>query len=167
MFLFDSNLAARDWPGLEKHVRDLLEKNAAELVYSERWPDRKLSYEIKGCKKGTYYLTYFKGPPTAVQGLTRDCELSERVLRLLVLYDEILEADCQKRINREVTGSPEEIEERRERSRREAQGIEPTGEEPAVAGETSSSSPGGDEGGGPGGRHGESRGSRREEVDLN
>jgi len=119
MFLFDSNLATKDWPGLERHVQDLLERNSAELVHSERWPDRKLCYEVKGCKKGTYYLTYFKAPPEAVQGLRRDCQLSERVLRVLVLYDEALVEECEKRLRREITGSPEEIEEQRERLRRE------------------------------------------------
>ena len=122
MFLFDSNLAAKDWPGLERHVQDVLEKNSAELVYSERWPDRKLCYEIKGAKKGTYYLTYFRAPPGAIQGISRDTELSERILRILVLHDEGLVADCEKRVSKEVTGSPEEIEEQRERLRREAQG---------------------------------------------
>jgi len=123
MFLFDSNLAAKDWPGLENLVNELLTRNGAELVYSERWPDRKLAYEIGGCKKGIYYLVYFKAPTTAIQGLRRDTELSERVLRLLVLYDEELGEDCEKRKRHEVTGSPEEIEERRERLLREAQGL--------------------------------------------
>jgi small subunit ribosomal protein S6 len=115
MFLFDSNLAAKDWPGLEQHVQDLLQRNEAELQYSERWPDRRLSYEIKGCRKGTYYLTYFKAPVQSIQGLERDCQLSERILRLLVIHDDALAAECQKRINREVQGPPEEIEERKER----------------------------------------------------
>ena len=137
MFLFDSNLAAKDWPGLERHVQDVLEKNAAELVYSERWPDRKLCYEIKGAKKGTYYLTYFRAPTRALQGISRDTDLSEKILRVLVLYDESLAADCQKRVSREVTGSPEEIEEQRERLRREAQDALPgrdlTGDSPVAS----------------------------------
>ena len=114
MFLFDANLASKDWPGLEQHVEDLLKKHSAELVYSERWPDRKLGYEVKGCRKGTYYLTYFNGQPDAIDGLERDCQLSDRILRVLVLYDKALVEDCQKRINKEVQGSPEEIEARRE-----------------------------------------------------
>ncbi len=134
MFLFDSNLAAKDWPGLERHVEELLQKNHAKLAYSERWPDRKLCYEIKGAKKGTYYLTYFKAPPQSISGIQRDALLSERILRLLVLHDEELAQDCQKRINREVTGSPEEIEDRRERLRREAEGISGAAEPPALAG---------------------------------
>jgi small subunit ribosomal protein S6 len=122
MFLFDSNLAVKDWPGLENHVREILTKNGAELVYAEHWPDRKLYYEIKGCKKGTYYLTYFRAPLGAVQGIQHDTELSERILRLLVIHDEELESDCEKRIKKEITGSPEEIAAKRESARLAAEG---------------------------------------------
>jgi len=115
MFLLDSNLAGRDWPGLETHVNDLLAKNGATVVYAERWPDRKLAYEIKTCKKGTYYLVYFNAPPQAITGLARDCELSERILRILVLYDKELVEDCNKRIRKEVSGPPAELDERPDR----------------------------------------------------
>ena len=91
LFLFDANLAAKDWPGIEKHVGDLLKKNEADLVYSERWPDRKLAYEVKGCRKGTYFLTYFNASGTGISTLHRDVQLSERVLRLLVLQNEYIE----------------------------------------------------------------------------
>ena len=91
LFLFDANLAAKDWPGLEKHVGDLLAKNEADMVYSERWPDRKLAYEVKGCRKGTYFLTYFNAPGPAITALHRDVQLSERVLRLMVLRNEYIE----------------------------------------------------------------------------
>ena len=101
MFLFDANLAGRDWPGLEKHVLDLLGRHDAELEHAERWPDRKLSYEVKGCRKGTHYLTYFRAPPTEITGLHRDCELSDRVLRVLILQDEALEELCDGRRRRE------------------------------------------------------------------
>ncbi len=115
MFLFDANLATRDWPGLERHVQELLAKHEAELVYGERWPDRKLAYEIRGCKKGTYYLTYFRAPPHAIAGIRKDSQLSERILRVLILYDEALVEDCEKRLRREIYGSPEEIEAERQR----------------------------------------------------
>ena len=102
MFIFDSNLATKDWHALEQHVQDLMARNGAVIEYSERWPDRRLAYEINGCKKGTYYLTYFRAPKTAIQGLTRDCQLSERVLRVLILHDEAFEELCEKRKNREA-----------------------------------------------------------------
>lgn len=110
MFLFDANLAGKDWPGLEQHVHDLLKKHGAKLEYSERWPDRKLAYEIGRSKKGTYYLTYFKSEAEGIVGLERDCQLSERILRLLVLHDPSLVEECRKRVSREVQGPPEDIE---------------------------------------------------------
>ena len=97
MFLFDSNLASKDWPGLEKHVEDLLGRHSGELVHAERWPDRKLAYEISGCKKGTYYLTYFNAPPESIDALRRDCDLSDRVMRVMFLHDEVLLEACEKR----------------------------------------------------------------------
>ncbi len=96
MFVFDANYAGKDWPGLEQHVNDLVQRHEGQLVHSERWPDRKLAYEMKGCKKGTYYLTYFNAPTTAIQGLQRDCELSDRVLRAMFLYEDELAEDCAK-----------------------------------------------------------------------
>ena len=53
MFLMDSNLAQKDWSSLETHILDILKKNRADVVYSEKWPDRRLAYDIKGAKKGT------------------------------------------------------------------------------------------------------------------
>jgi len=97
LFLFDANLASRDWPGIEKHVEDLLKRCSGKLVYSERWPDRKLAYEIRNCRKGTYYLTYFNAPPEGVATLRRDCQLSERVLRVMVTCNEHTEELLEQR----------------------------------------------------------------------
>jgi ribosomal protein S6 len=105
LFLFDANLASRDWPGLERHVEDMLRKHSAELVYSERWPDRKLCFEIKGCKKGTYYLTYFNAPPDRIAAMNRDFYLSERVLRLLILHNEYLPVVLERRKIRGQAGA--------------------------------------------------------------
>jgi len=106
MFLFDSNLAGKDWPGLERHVEELLKKNSANLLYSERWPDRKLAYEVRGCKKGTYYLTYFNAIADTIPGLERDCQLSDRVLRLLVVQEEGLDGDLASRKSRQAKAPP-------------------------------------------------------------
>ncbi len=109
MFLLDSNLATKDWPGLEAHIQDILKKNRAEILYSERWPDRKLAYTVKGCKKGTYYLTYFNAPPEGIRDIERDSKLSERILRVLIIQEKGLEREMERRKNREVTAPPAEI----------------------------------------------------------
>jgi small subunit ribosomal protein S6 len=109
MFLFDSAIATKDWPGLENHVQDILGKNGAEIQYSEKWPDRKLAYEVKGCKKGTYFLTYFNAAPTSIREIERDFKLSERVLRVLIIQDKGLEKEMERRKKREVTAPPPDV----------------------------------------------------------
>jgi ribosomal protein S6 len=109
MFLVDSNLAAKDWTELETHIQEILKRNKAEVLYSEKWPDRRLAYDIKGCKKGTYFLTYFNAPPEAIKPIEEDCRLSERILRILIIHEQGLELEMQRRKNREITAPPTEI----------------------------------------------------------
>jgi ribosomal protein S6 len=109
MFLLDANLALKDWAGLEAHIQDILKKNGAELVYSEKWPERRLAYDIKGCKKGTYYLTYFNAPPGAIRPIEHDCQLSERILRILIIQEKGLDREMERRKNREITAPPTEL----------------------------------------------------------
>ncbi len=109
MFLLDSNLAAKDWTELENHIQEILKRNRAELLYSERWPDRRLAYDIKGCKKGTYYLTYFNAGPDAIREIEHNCRLSERVLRVLIIQEQGLEREMERRKNREITAPPTEL----------------------------------------------------------
>lgn len=121
MFVFDANHAGKDWPGLEQHVQDLLQRHEGQLVHAERWPDRKLAYEIKGCKKGTYYLTYFNAPTTAIQGLQRDCELSDRVLRAMFVYEDFLVEDCRKLQSREASKAETDAGEAKEAGEADAE----------------------------------------------
>lgn len=109
MFLLDSNLAVKDWAGLEAHIQEILKKNRAEVQYAEKWPDRRLAYEVKGCKKGTYYLTYFQAPPEAIKEIERDSSLSERILRVLIIQERGLEREMERRKNREITAPPSEL----------------------------------------------------------
>ena len=45
----------------------------------------KLAYEIGGHKRATYYLTYFKAPTTSLAGIRTDANLSEKIIRHLIL----------------------------------------------------------------------------------
>jgi ribosomal protein S6 len=109
MFLLDSNLATKDWASLETHIQDILKRNRAEILYSEKWPDRKLAYDVKGCKKGTYYLTYFNASAEAIRDIEHDCGLSERILRILIIQEAGLDREMERRKNREITAPPSEL----------------------------------------------------------
>jgi small subunit ribosomal protein S6 len=84
MFLFD-NAVAHEWPAVEQEVRRLTGRIGAELLACVKFDERKLSYEIRGRKRGTYVLTYFDAPPDRITELERDARLSETLLRALIL----------------------------------------------------------------------------------
>jgi small subunit ribosomal protein S6 len=86
MFLLDTNKVAGDVGAATKQVHGILERNSAEVLASRPWDERRLSYPIKGHKKGLYYLTYFRTEGKNVVGIERDCALNEMILRTLVLH---------------------------------------------------------------------------------
>jgi small subunit ribosomal protein S6 len=88
MFLVDSTEATTDWEGVTSAIKGILEKAGAEIVSLAKWDERKLAYEIRGKSKGTYVLCYFKAEGGRLQGVERDIQLSERIMRALVLCAE-------------------------------------------------------------------------------
>jgi ribosomal protein S6 len=89
MFLFDTAVM-RDWASIEEEVRRLCGRIGAELLVCVKFDERKLAFEIKRRKRGTYVLTYFDAPPEKIGDLERDIQLSETMLRGMVLRAEAL-----------------------------------------------------------------------------
>jgi small subunit ribosomal protein S6 len=85
LFLVDAVEAKRDWDTAVTHVKGLLTKHGAEILTSYKWDERKLAYNIGPHKRGAYYLVYFKADPQSIAALRRDCDLSEVVIRELIL----------------------------------------------------------------------------------
>ncbi|MHC4461755.1 MAG: 30S ribosomal protein S6 [Planctomycetota bacterium] len=90
MFLVDS-VQAQNWDAIIKTVKTILEKAEAEIVSIDKWGDRRLAYEIKGKTRGTYILCYFRADGDRIGGIERDVQLSERIMRVLILSDETRE----------------------------------------------------------------------------
>ncbi len=86
MFLLDTNKVAGDPAGAAKQLHGILERHKAEVLASRPWEERRLSYPIKGHKKGLYYLMYFRADGQNLVPIERDMQLNETVLRSLVLY---------------------------------------------------------------------------------
>jgi len=85
LFLLNSHRANRDWEEVFGHVTGILKKHGAELISHEKWGERKLAYPVRGEKRGTYLLTYFRATGDAPNRIYRDCEISEIILRALIL----------------------------------------------------------------------------------
>ncbi len=85
MFILDAGRYGRDPGGVTQQVADLITGNGGTLLAARLWDERKLAYPIKGHKKGVYWLTYFQMPADGLVTLERQCEISDEVLRKLVL----------------------------------------------------------------------------------
>ena len=83
LFLF-SHGATGNLQEASDHVRDLLSRAGTEVVSFRRWDERKLAFDIKGNKRGVYFLVYFNAPPESMPVLERDCNLSEQILRSMI-----------------------------------------------------------------------------------
>ena len=85
MFLLDNTAATADFEATAAQVDKILEKHGAELVHNEKWDERRLAYEIKGHRRATYYLVYFRAPSSAIVEIERDAALNEVILRYLAI----------------------------------------------------------------------------------
>lgn len=73
--------AGSDLGGCVDHVKELFKRAEAEVLALRKWDERRLAYRIKGQKRGTYLLAYFRANSQKMIQLERDCNLSEMVTR--------------------------------------------------------------------------------------
>lgn len=88
MLLIDPTVAAREWDRVVEEVERIAKRNGAEVLQISRWGERKLSYPVRRNSRGAYVLAYFAAPPGALKGIRADLQLSEVVLRSLLLRHE-------------------------------------------------------------------------------
>jgi small subunit ribosomal protein S6 len=107
MFLISQAVAA-DLGAAVDHIKEILHRAQAELLAMRKWDDRRLAYEVKGQKRGVYILTYFNAPNDQLAHIERDCNLSEKILRVQILradhltIEEIQVNDGRKELDAEI-----------------------------------------------------------------
>lgn len=85
MFILDSNRYGRDPAAVSGQIDEVIGKAGGTILVSRLWEERRLAYPIKGHRKGTYWLTYFRLEATELAGIERQCRLSDSILRVLFL----------------------------------------------------------------------------------
>lgn len=95
MILFPQSAMA-DLKGVVEHVKDLLTKNGGEVIALKKWADRPLAYPINKQKRGLYILCYFSAPTDKLGDIERSFNLSEQVLRQLILRADFLSVEEMK-----------------------------------------------------------------------
>jgi len=92
MFLLDNQVVREDWKKAKALVTDVLEKHGAQMKCSRSWDERKLAYPIRNRHRATYLIAYYEISGDAVPNLRRDFDLSEKVLRYLILARDMIPA---------------------------------------------------------------------------
>ena len=72
------------------HIKECLSKGDATLCSLVKWDERRLAYDVKGNKRGVYFLTRFTADTRKVKEIERDCRLSEKMLRALIVRNDEL-----------------------------------------------------------------------------
>ena len=85
MFLVDSGKFAMDPDGVTNDILAVLKRAGATVVAHRPWQDGKLAYEINGMKKGLHYIVCFTMPGSGMKTLIRQCQLSETIVRQMVI----------------------------------------------------------------------------------
>ena len=85
LFILDSDVYARNPDEVSGQVATVVEQYGGEVLLSRLWDERKLAYPVKGHRRGTYWLTYFRIDSLKVKELTRQFQINNSVLRFLFL----------------------------------------------------------------------------------
>ena len=85
MFILDPSKYSRDQAGATQQVSDIITQHGGTILAARLWDERKLAYPIKGHKKGVYWLTYFRMEGPNLSAMERQCEITDDIIRKLVL----------------------------------------------------------------------------------
>jgi small subunit ribosomal protein S6 len=96
MFLLST--VGEDFEAASEPVRNVLGRYQAEVLMLKPWDERKLVYPVHGHKRGLYALSFFRVDPARVAEIEHDCQLDERLLRVLILRRDRL---TQEEVERE------------------------------------------------------------------
>ena len=85
MFLLESGRYGRDPEGVSGQIPAMVSEAGGEMLVSRLWEERRLAYPIRGQRKGTYWLTYFRMDGRRISEIERKCQLSDSVLRAMFI----------------------------------------------------------------------------------
>ena len=85
MYVIDAALEDGARVELINRFSELVKKNGGEIDRVDEWGKRRLAYAINYKTEGYYVLMYIKGPSELPRELERNMQISDSVLRYLVV----------------------------------------------------------------------------------
>ena len=87
LFLFPQT-AAGNLQAAVDHLNEILARAEVKIISFRKWDERRLAFEIERNRRGLFFLVYFEAPGSAIARIERECNLSEQVLRSMVIRAE-------------------------------------------------------------------------------
>ena len=115
IFIIRPSLSDDDTNQLIEKVKGLLEKAGATLEIVENWGKKKLAYEIKRERRGTFVYLHFKAPGNVVGELEHAYRLEDSVLKFLTVRLEHPPAAKPEAVPPSAMGQPQPREFERDR----------------------------------------------------
>ena len=80
IFIVRPTLSDEDTAKIIEKMKGVIEKSGAALLKSENWGKKKLAYEVKRERKGTFVYLHFKAEGGVVGELERSYRLEDSVI---------------------------------------------------------------------------------------
>lgn len=85
LFIIRPSLSDEDTTALIDKMKGVAEKSGAQMMRAENWGRKRLAYEVKRERKGTYAFFYFKGPGPVIAELERAYRLEDSIIKFLTV----------------------------------------------------------------------------------
>ncbi len=85
LFIIRPSLTDEDTTALIDKMKGVAEKSGASMMRAENWGRKRLAYEVKRERKGTYAFFYFKGPGPVIAELERAYRLEDSIIKFLTV----------------------------------------------------------------------------------
>ena len=89
IFVVRTTLSDEDTNKLIEKMKSVLEKAGAQLLKLENWGKKKLAYEVKRERKGTFVYFHFKSAGGVVNELERSYRLEDSILKFLTVKQDL------------------------------------------------------------------------------
>ena len=93
IFILRPSLTDEDTGRLIDKMKGVLERSGAQILKAEPWGKKKLAYEVKRERKGTFVYLHFKAQGPAVGELERSYRLEDSILKFLTVRQELPATD--------------------------------------------------------------------------
>jgi small subunit ribosomal protein S6 len=100
LFIIRPSVSDEETAALIEKMKGVADKNGAQFIKSENWGKKKLAYEVRRERKGTYAYFYFRAPNNTVGELERAYRLEDNIIKFLTIH---LEKELVPRRPLEVT----------------------------------------------------------------